>query len=1068
MKHSFKATAIKLSAFLVMLFCCLTAGAQVKSAAGIVVDQTGAPLVGVNVIEKGTTNGTVSDVDGKFQLSLTTANPVLVISCIGFSSQELPAKASMTVTMGEDTDLLDDVVVIGYVTARKKDLTGSVIQVRPDTYSSENLKTVQDILRGTAGLNVGYNASAKGGGDLMIRGQRSVYTDNSHNSPLLILDGMMFYGELSEINPDDIEQIDVLKDASSAAMYGAKGANGVIVITTKKGKMGKPTVNLTANIGFSEKADYWGRWKTPEEYLQHYQDWKEVNTYGMNSTTGEYEAYQIGYAGTPAYFTNPTKLPSGVGIDAWRNYTTNQAGETDMSIWARRLGMDGNVLKNFLAGKWVDWEAISFRKGLQQDYNASISGATDRVNYYLSLGYLNNQGVLIDDQYKAFRANMKINAKVTDWFEVGANVNFQDRSDGSMDMSEDEQMRNSPYGDYKDEDGNLVQYPMSSLSQKGSNYEFLNQYRELEQGYTVLNSILTAKVKLPFNIVYSFNFAPRYQFFYERYFMSADLPGSVATDRGVDREEGKRFDWSLNNTISWDYTFAKKHHVTLTLVQEAEDRRYWSDRIESRNIQPSDALGFHNTQNGEKASSTFSTSDTHQSADALLARAFYSYDDRYMITASIRRDGYSAFGAANKYATFPSVALGWTFTNERWFNWKPLTNGKLRVSYGENGNRSLSDPYIALANLYSGAGKTMGYINNDGSIEQVKYLMCERLANDHLQWEKTKSYNFGLDLNFFNGRLTASLDGYIMQTHDMIMNQSLPSFTGFSSITTNLGQVDNNGFELALNAIPVKTRDFEWSTNFNFSFNDNKIRHLYYEYDENGKEMDDVDNKWFIGHDINSIWDYKVTGVWQISEYKEAAEYGQKPGDPKVANLYTDDDVVSGDKTTHVYNNNDKTFLGTTVAPIRWSWRNVLTYKNFDLAFKFYSLCGHKRSSTNFLNHEDDGGRMTYAMSNKQRKTYWTLANQTTDFCRLVATGPTGAQTPVKLYDAGFIRLENASLSYTIPTQITQKAKISRVKVFCNVTNPFVVKFDRTWEYGDIESGGLSIRTYSLGLNVTF
>lgn len=1072
MKHCLESTVTKLAVFLALMSLSLTAGAQVKKAAGVVVDQAGETLVGVSVLEKGTRNGTISDIDGNFQISLTTEKPVLVFSCVGFTTLEIPATESMNVKLQDDTESLDDVVVIGYLTARKKDLTGSVSQIRPDKYSSENLKTIQDVLRGTAGLNIGYDPSAKGGGDIEIRGQRSVYTEGSHNSPLLILDGMIFYGELSEINPDDIEQIDVLKDASSAAIYGAKGANGVIVITTKKGRQGKPVVSVTATVGLSERSDYWGRWKTQDEYLQHYQDWKETNTYGKNPTTGAYEAYQTGgYAATPGYFSNPGKLPAGVSIDQWRGYTTNSDGESDLSIWARRLGMQvgSSVLNNLLAGQFTDWEDISFRKGLQQDYNASISGATEKVNYYMSLGYLNNQGVLIDDDYNTFRANLKLNAKVNKWLEVGANVNFQNRSDGSCDLDEDFQMRNSPYGDYKDKDGNFVQYPMSGYSQQGYNYEFQKQYLELEKGYTILNTIFNAKVKLPFDIVYSFNAAPRFQFFYDRYFMSSDLPGSVPTDRGANREQAKRFDWSLNNTLSWDHYFNNKHHVTLTLVQEAEDRRYWSDRIEARDIQPSDALGFHNTENGSKTASKFSTSDTHESADALLARAFYSYDDRYMITASVRRDGYSAFGAANKYAVFPSIALGWTFTNEDFFKWEPLTDGKLRVSYGENGNRSLADPYIALANLYSGAGKTMGYINNDGSVEQIKYLMASRLANDHLQWEKTKSYNFGLDLNFFKGRLTANIDAYLMQTHDMIMNQSLPIFTGFASITTNLGQVDNNGVELAINAIPVQTADFMWSTNFNFSYNKNTIKHLYYEYDENGKELDDVDNKWFIGHDINSIWDYKVTGIWQVSEVDEAAEYGQKPGDPKVANLYTENDVVNADGTvTHVYDTFDKTFLGTTVAPFRWSWRNQFTYKNFDFSFKLYSLAGHKITSTNYLNEDDDGGRMTYSMANKQRKTYWTPDNPTNQYGRIEANGPTGASFPAKVFDAGFIRLENVSLSYTLPEKLTQKVDISRVKIYATISNPLMFKFDKYWEYGDVETGKLAVRTYSLGLNVTF
>lgn len=1069
---------------LLMALCFCTVQAQVLKVTGQVKDQVGEPLIGVNVIEKGTTNGTVTDINGQYSVFVKNANAVLSFSYIGYKTQEiaLAGKKVVNITLKDDSEALEEVVVIGYGTARKKDLTGSVIQVRPDNIAMDNPKTVQDILRGTAGLSVGYDASAKGGGSMSIRGQRSVYTDGGHNDPLLILDGMMFYGELSEINPDDIEQIDILKDASSAAVYGAKAANGVIIVTTKKGKQGKPVVNLSANVGFVQRAGYRKRWETPEAYLQHYQDWKEVSTYGSNPETGEWEAYRSGnYIDRPGYYANPAHL-SGVSLEQWRGYSGNDADESDLSIWARRLGFNAgsNALQNLLDGRWTDWDDITFRTGLQQDYNASVSGATEKANYYLSVGYLNNQGVKIDDDYTSIRANMKVNMNVNKYLEVGANVNFQNRSDGSIGVDEDYQMRNCPYADYKDADGNLVQYPLDgSYSQRGYNYEFQKQYLELEKGYTTFNTVFDAKLKLPFGITYTFNIAPRFQWFYDRYFMSADLPGSVATDRGVNREQAKRFDYSLNNTINWDYTFSKVHHVTLTLVQEAEERRYWSDRIEARNILPSDALGFHNTQNASKDASSFSTNDTHSTADALMARVFYAYDNRYMLTASVRRDGYSAFGSSNPYATFPSIALGWTFTNEKFWKWDNIMdNGKLRLSYGKNGNRSLSDPYVALANLYSGAGKTMGYIQADGKMEEVKYLMAQRLANPNLQWEKTASWNAGLDFSFLQGRITGALDVYVMQTKDMIMSQKLPNFTGFSTITTNLGQVDNNGVELTLNTQNIKTRNFEWTSTVNFSYNKNRIKHLYNDYknvtDADGnvigqKEADDETNGWFIGRPISNIWDYKVTGIWQKDQWEEAAKYGQKPGDPIVANLCTDDDIINADGSrTPVYNSKDKTFLGQTVAPYRWAFRNEFSYKDFTLALNMYSYMGQKKTSTNYLNNDDDGGRMSYALANKEAKTYWTLDNATNHYGRIDTKGPTGAQTPPMVYNAGFIRLDNLTLGYTLPKELTKKVGIERIRLYGTIKNLAMITFDKYWEYGDIEANGLAVRSYTLGVNFTF
>lgn len=808
---------------------------QKQSVSGIVKDSTGEPIIGANIREKeNPSNGTITDIDGHFSLNVAPG-ATLEISFIGYKLTAVKATAGkpLNVILTEDNEMLEEVVVVGYGTMRKKDLTGSVVQIRPDKLANEAPKTVQDVLRGTPGLNIGYNADAKGGGTMMVRGQRSVYVtdketpaNDTHNTPLIILDGMQFYGELSEINPEDIGQIDVLKDASAAAIYGAKGANGVIVVTTKKGKMGKPTINVSATLGINTKSAYRDVFNA-SEYMQYREDWYKVGTYGVNPATGKYEAYQTGQT-NPGYYDHPDNLGRyGVTQDQWMAYSKNESGESALSIYAKRLGLEDAVLRNFLAGKTHDWYDQTFRTGINQDYNASVSGASERMSYYMSFGYQKNEGAVKGNDYSAMRANLKVSGKVTDWLEIGANVNFQDRTDGDIAVSlgtnywDANMLRNSPYSDYTNEDGSLAQYPMGSTVKRGYNYEFDRQYLDLDKGYTVLNTIFNAKVKLPFNITYDFNIAPRYEFFHNYYFMSAELPDSSPTSRGVDREHSKRFDYSLNNTITWDQTFAEKHHVILTLVQEAEERRYWNDKIEARNILPSDALGFHNTQNGTKDNSKFNTNDTHETAAAYLGRLFYSYDDRYMFTGTVRRDGYCAFGANNPWATFPSLSVAWSFANEKFFKWEPMSTGKLRVSWGKNGNRQLKDPYLALANLASGTGGTMGYFTGSDYVD-MKYLSVDRLSNANLQWEKTSSWNFGLDFGFLNDRISGSLEAYFMKTNDMIMSQRLPGFCGFGEITTNLGEVQNNGFEFSLNTVNISNSDFEWRTTFGFAYNKNQ------------------------------------------------------------------------------------------------------------------------------------------------------------------------------------------------------------------------------------------------------
>jgi len=1039
---------------------------------GVVTDGSGEPIIGASVVQKGNTSrGTITDLDGAFTLQGVPATGTLVITYIGYKTVELPlrGKTQVSVKLEEDTKTLEEVVVVGYGSMRKKDLTGSVVQINPTKIADQNPGTVQDLLRGTPGLQIGYSSSAKSEPSIQLRGQNSLYTEGSHNAPLIILDGMAFGGELSEINPDDIAQIDVLKDASSAAVYGAKAASGVLIITTKKGKEGKPVINIGMNVGANTKAAYRDVF-SPSEYMTYREDWFKATTYGYdeNGNWGYYSKSSGVPAGYYDHYNNLSKY--GTTSDQWSTSgaKTLQNGESLESLYARRMGLDADaalVMQNYLAGKTYDWNKAVFRTGINQDYNASISGATDKVNYYLSFGYLNNEGAIQGDDYHAFRSNMKINAKVTNWLEVGANVNFQDRSDESNAVPlgsnywDSNQLRQSPYSLRWDDEGNELQYPTSGNPTNGGyNYHFEDQYNELEKGYTVLNTIFNAKLTLPLGITYQFNIAPRYQWFYDRYFMSSELPNSTPAERGVNRNTSKNFDWNLNNTLTWDQTF-DKHHFTVTLVQEAEEKRYWYDEIHARNITPSDALGFHYVSGADKEQSSFYTNDTHSQAAAYLGRLFYGYNDRYMFTGTVRRDGYSAFGSNNPWATFWSVGGSWVFSEESFIKQPWLDYGKLRVSYGTNGNRSLKDTYLALSNLSNGG--VMGYYNSDGSAAVIQALEISRLGNPNLEWEKTTAYNVGLDFSVLDSRFTGSVEWYYKKTHDMIMNQRLPNFTGFSSITTNLGEVTNSGFELTLNSRNMEIKNFTWNTSFGFSYNKNRINHLYYEYDENGKEINDTSNKWYIGKPVGEIWDFEVDGIWQLNEAAEAAKVNQKPGDPKVVNHYTADDKEDG---TPVYNDKDKVYQGTTAPPIYWNLRNDFTFlKDFTFSFSMYSYMGHKSQAGYYLNGDNSGSMFTQT-SNTYKKEYWTPENPTNDYARLNAVGPSGATGVQKVYNRNFVRLDNITLGYTLPVKFTRKYQIEKIRLTAGVNN--VCTFD-SWDYGDPETGGYSNRQFQFGINVT-
>jgi len=1065
---------------------------------GVVQDATGEPLIGATYMVKGTTNGGATDIDGNFSLNVKNGD-IVTFSYVGYNPQEIKVTGqnNLTIVLKENTSVLEDVVVIGYGAMKKKDLTGAISQINPEKIADTNPGTVQDLLKSVPGLQVGYDSSAKGGGSMQLRGQNSVYDKGGHNNPLLVVDGMIFYGELSEINPDDIQQIDVLKDASSTAVYGARAASGVIIITTKKGKEGKPVITFSANWGINTKADYYKPF-SEQGNLQYRTDYFKSSTYGFDDN-GNYTAYAAkdkngNLVVQPGYFDHYSQAGRyGLSNDQWAALGTNPDGASLDEIYFRRIyNMNGDVsqdlLTNYLSGVRTDWEDLTFRTGLNQDYNAAMSGATDRVNYYLSFGYLRNEGVVKGNNYRAFRGNAKINGKITDWFEVGANINFQDRTEGDQQVSvsqnywTDDQLRNSYYASAYKSDGSLNQYPMGTLEKRGYNWMFKNQYFELDKGYTIFNTIFNAKVTLPYNITYQFNIAPRYQYFHDRYFMSADLPDSNPADCGVNREWKKSFDWSLNNTINWDYTFAEKHHVVATIVQEAEENRSWQDRVEARKILPSDALGFHNTTNATIADSKFSSYDTKFTADAWMGRLFYSYDDRYMLTATVRRDGYCAFGQNHPHATFPSVALGWVFSDEKFFESiaDVMNYGKLRLSWGKNGNRSLEDPYISMANLGSGLGATMSYLDKNGNpVSELKYLLMDRLANNDLMWENTASYNVGLDFGFLNNRLRGSFDFYHKETKNMLIYEKLPGFSGFSGLWTNLGQVNNDGFELSLTSTNMQNHDFTWETTFGISYNKNTIKHINYQMeevlDENGKvigmrEMNDTGNNWHIGKSIGTIWDYEYDGIWQVNEADEAAKYGQKPGDPRVINHYTADDKINADGTrTPIYNDKDKVYLGNTIAPIFLNMRNEFKlWNNLSIAFSFYAKLGHKSQDWSYLNQgENDGNLFVYGY-NKFEHEYWTPENPSKDFARFNSQGPSGCTSPAKIINRNFLRLDNLSVGYTLPAKWTERAGIQKIRVSAAIRNLFTIH-SSDWTFNtDPENGGLSTRVYNLGINLTF
>jgi TonB-linked SusC/RagA family outer membrane protein len=1030
----------KISWLLPFIMCSFFSFAQAQTVTGRVTDVNGGPIPGVNIIVKGTTLGTTTDANGEYSLSVESESKTLVFTFIGYIAKEVAVnnQSVIDVSLEADLTMLEEVVVVGYGTLQKKDLTGAVSQVKAAQLENENPNAVQDILRGNiAGLNVGMSTSAKGGGTLQVRGRQSL---NANTSPLLVLDGAIYYGELSDINPNDIETIDVLKDGSAAAVFGAKAAAGVILITTKKGKEGKTTVGLNSNVGLATMAvqePVYG----PDEFVA----WR---TDVFNSIDVDHELHRYG---------DPRNLPEGLTLDQWLAY--DKSTGDPVTVWLQRLNMQPVEIANYNAGNSVNWYNKVFQQGFRQDHTVSLSSRNDQVSYYMSLGYLNNEGIVVGDEFSTVRSRINIEGKVNKFLTIGMNTQFSVRDESQVPVNWAEIRALSPWGSEFDEAGNYKFKPNDESS--GGHHPLLApSATDRLQKITTLNSTVFAKVDLPFGITYQVNFTPHFEFYDRFNHESVEYEDWANIGGRASRQNRKTYYWQVDNLLKWNKTINKIHSIDVTLLANSEKYQRWDNTMTNTGFDPHDRLGYHNI--GAGTNPIISSDDEYSTGDALMTRLFYSLKDRYIVTLSTRRDGYSAFGQKNPRALFTSAALGWVFTEEEFFKASWLDFGKLRASYGTNGNRDIGR-YASLANLQT--GKYL-QVENDGTVNQVSQLYVNNMANENLKWERTTSRNIGLDFSTFNGVFGGTIELYRHSTKDLLVQRSLPDILGFDWVWDNLGEVQNKGIEISLNSVNLNTNNFIWRSTVNFQLNRNKIVHLYGDMkdvlDDQGNvigqaEVDDFENQWFIGHAIDEIWDIPTDGIWQSDEASQASEYGVVPGDFKVVDK-------NGDG---LYTRDDKEFIGYREPRFRWTFRNEFNlFKNFDLSFMVYSYWGHKYRYNQAKNRDGFLDR-----TNSHLFPYWTPENPQNEYARLYSSDG-GAS--FNLYKAkSFIRLDNVSVAYTVPPQVLEKARIENLKLYFNVRNAAV--YAPEWSYWDPEwqlepddlGPGPTPRTYTLGLNIT-
>jgi len=1020
---------------------------------GAVADHSG-PMPGVNITVKGTAIGVVTDINGRYQITVPNTEAVLQFSFVGYVTTEMPVGAQrvIDVNMAEDSQQIEEVVVIGYGTARKRDLTGSITRVTTEEFKTRSMSQLTEMLNGhVAGLNMNQGTSAAGGGDnLELRGATSI---TAGGSPMIVLDGVIFGGSIRDINPMDIVSIDIMKDASSAAIFGSNAGSGVLLITTNKGELGKkPTINVSAKIGMAD--DY--RKLKPrglDEYLQF-----KADAYRRgNSENANYNAQ---------YVTNPDLL-SGLSVANWLALR-NDANSDPQREWLIRLGLNNDEMQNYFDGNTWDVYNTVFRKGLRQDYDLSINGGSSNATYFWSIGYNDYEGIRVGDRYSVLRTRLNVDFAINNWLNAGVNAQFAYRDEVPTDrnafspvpaLDRDNYWANSPLGTPFSKDGFINKEPHGH---SGSLNPLINAYRSdiFNKRYNLFSSFY-ASLKLPFGINYRVSFQPRfetrqwYEFFKVGREFGVPDPATVSEGR---RRTYFWLNWMVDNVLSWKLDTGG-HHFDVTLLANTEKNQSWNNTMYNKDFSPSQALSYHGLEFGADIP-TIANSDSRSTGAAYAARLNYNFMGKYLLNATVRRDGYSAFGQDNPWAVFPAIGVGWMISEEDFFNINGIDRLKLRVSYGVNGNRNIGGT-VAIATLE--ADKWY-----DGSQLQTA-VFTNKLSNRGLRWEKITTFNPGFDVVLLNNRIDFSFDVYQITTTDLLLERKLSRITGFDNVMSNIGQLDNFGIDFTVKTVNVKNNDLIWSSTFIFSMNRNKLVILNDEigtYTIQNKEqtgqLPDIPNRRFIGQGLDVVWDYNVLGIWQTAEKDEARKYRLAPGDYKVEDV---ERTIMNEGTANEFyaleELKDKQFIGHTQPRYRLGFQNDVRFlKNFTASVFLRAELGHIRGFGDAYFTDSQ-----YTMRNRACAPgpYWTEENPHKEYPR-INMNTTVYGGGLNIYKpSSYLRVQDVSLTYDMPREISNRIGVNNLQVFGSIRNLLTFTKYPGW---DPESGGSPMpRIWTLGVN---
>lgn len=1064
----------KLFSCLVLMFLSISMMAQKVPVSGTVSDQTG-PVIGASVIEKGTTNGTMTDNDGHFTLTVSKG-AVIEISSIGYKTQEITvgAQTNFTVTMSEDNEFLDEVVVVGYGSMKKSDLAGASVSMKESDLKGSIISSLDQSLQGrAAGVTAVTTSGAPGSSSsIRVRGQATI---NANAEPLYVIDGVIVQGggntgadfglgdalgngkvstisPLSTINPADIVSMEILKDASATAIYGAQGANGVVLITTKHGKSGEAKFSYDGMVAMSRQAVRLNMMNL-RDYAQYY-----------NEMIEEGDIYE-----TNPYYATPSLL-----------------------------------------GKGTNWQDEIFRTAWQHQHQLSAQGGSDKVQYYVSGSYMDQQGTIIGSNFNRFSVRTNLDAQLKKWLKLGVNATYAITNDNLK---------------LADSNQGLIYYSLTTIPDIPV-YDVNGNYSStIREGYTspnpvalaMMDEILLKRKKLSGNIYAELtpikHITWRTELGFDmgesdanRYKPMIDLGGWVRSQNSISYQKNSNYFWQLKNYLTYANQWGK-HSVTAMVGQECWESR-WNYLSGSNTDLPSDEV--HNVA---LATGTPSISSGFGSSSmaSFFTRETYNYGDRYLGTYTYRYDGSSNFGPKNRWAGFHSVALAWRFSNEKFFEpvKKVIDNGKLRLGWGQAGNSSIGSYAWGAAITRMPSALGMGFRPSN-------------IPNTSIRWESQEQYNVGLDLGFFNGRLNLTVDAYYKRSDDMLMSMQLPSYMGtqgngsskLQAPKGNYGSIENKGLEITLDAHPVQLKNFSWDSNFQISFNKNKLLSL--SDTENATlvgygQWGDVVCVSEIGKPLYNFYGYKVEGVYKdLDDIQNSAKPAKYPSDGVFSRgntVWVGDIKYKDVDENGVIDERDRTDIGSPLPKFTFGWTNTFRYKNLDLSIFLNGSYGNKVMNYNSLTLTHMNSTWTNQLQSVVSKrarlepidptivyadgSKWfdhidnvRVKNPGTKIPHTSINDPNDNDRISDRYveDGSFLRIKNITLGYTFPKALLNKAKIENLRVYVNIQNLYTFTkytgYDPEVGASTQDSTGLtygldngrypSPAMYSFGLNITF